>query len=122
MVGAAYVLLGMLGFTVTAQVGFFAPEGGLLFGLLQVNGFHNVLHLVIGAVLVAGGLRNAATASTVNAIVGALYLVLGLAGLFLVGTELNVLALNVADNALHFATAVVLLAAGLGADARTARR
>jgi hypothetical protein len=53
-----------------------------------------------------------------NTIIGAVYLLLGVVGLLLVGGDnpLNVLALNGADNVLHFASAVVLLAVGLGAD------
>ena len=114
--GAAYVLIGVLGFTVTSGVGFFATKGGLLLGIFEVNIFHNVVHLLIGAALLIAGLSTVRAASTVNSVVGAAYLVLGLAGLFLVGTALNILALNVADNVLHFASAAVLLAVGLGAD------
>lgn len=114
--GAAYVLIGVLGFTVTSGVGFFATRGGLLLGIFEVNIFHNVVHILIGAALLIAGLSTVRAASTVNSVVGAAYLVLGLAGLFLVGTALNILALNVADNVLHFASAAVLLAVGLGAD------
>jgi hypothetical protein len=114
--GAVYVLIGLLGFTVTSGVGFFATEGGLLLGIFQVNLFHNIAHILIGAALLIAGLSNVRAARTVNSVVGAAYLVLGLAGLFLVGTALNILALNVADNVLHFASAVLLLAVGLGAD------
>ena len=114
--GAVYVLIGVLGFTVTSGVGFFATEGGLLLGIFEVNIFHNVAHLLIGAALLIAGLSSARAAKTVNSVVGAAYLVLGLAGLFLVGTALNILALNVADNVLHFASAAILLAVGLGAD------
>jgi hypothetical protein len=114
--GAVYVLIGILGFTVTSGVSFFATEGGLLLGVFEVNIFHNVAHLLIGAALLIAGLSSVRAAKTVNAVVGAAYLVLGLAGLFLVGTALNILALNVADNVLHFASAAVLLAVGLGAD------
>ncbi len=117
--GAVYVLVGALGFTVTSGVGFFATEGGLLLGIFQVNIFHNVAHLLIGAALLMAGLSSVRAAKTVNGVIGAAYLVLGLAGLFLVGTALNVLALNVADNGLHFASAVILLAVGLGADRAT---
>ena len=116
--GAVYVLIGVLGFTVTPGVGFFATEGGLLLGVFEVNVFHNVAHLLIGAALLIAGLSTVRAARTVNSVVGAAYLVLGLAGLFLVGTALNILALNVADNVLHFASAAVLLAVGLGADQR----
>jgi hypothetical protein len=50
--------------------------------------------------------------------VGAVYLLVGILGLFLVGSEANILALNSADNVLHFASAVVLLGIGLSADKR----
>ena len=73
IVGAFFVLIGLLGFTVTGGVGFFDTEGGLLADLFQVNVFHNVIHI---------------------------------------------LALNAADNVLHFATAVLLLVVGIGADSR----
>jgi hypothetical protein len=120
IIGAMYVLIGVLGFTVTSGVGFFATQGGLLLGIFQVNIFHNVAHILIGAALLIAGLHSVRAASTVNFIVGAAHLVLGLAGLFLIGTALNILALNVADNVLHFASAAVLLAVGLGADKRVA--
>ncbi len=54
-------------------------------------------------------------AQLANTLVGLALLLLGLAGLFLIGTSLNFLAINVADNVLHFGTAAVLLAVGLGA-------
>ena len=116
IVGAAYLLVGILGFTVTGGVGFLAPQGGLLFGLLEVNALHNIVHILIGAALLLASLSSVRAARTANSVVGAACLVLGLAGLFLVGSPLNVLAVNVADNVLHFGTASVLLAVGLGAD------
>jgi len=81
-----------------------------------VNVFDNVAHILVGAALLLAGLSNARSAKIVNGVVGAAYLALGLAGLFLVGSALNILALNVADNVLHFGSAVVLLAVSLGAD------
>jgi len=114
--GVGYVLVGLLECTVTAGVGFFATEGGLLFGIFEVNVFDNVAHILVGAALLLAGLSNARSAKIVNGVVGAAYLALGLAGLFLVGSALNILALNVADNVLQFGSAVVLLAVSLGAD------
>jgi hypothetical protein len=58
-------------------------------------------------------------ARTTNTIVGAAYLLLGLVGLFILESAANILALNGADNVLHFASAAVLLAVGLGADKST---
>jgi len=120
--GAVYLLVGVLGFFFTNGVGLFATEGGLLLGIFEVNPFHNVAHLLIGAALLFAGLANVKAARTTNTIVGAAYLLLGVVGLFILDSAVNILALNGADNVLHFASAAVLLAVGLGADksARTA--
>lgn len=106
--GAAYLLIGGAGFLV--------PPEGLLLGLFEVNLPHNVVHVVIGAALLMAGLSGARPAKTVNGVVGALCLALGLVGLFVVGTPFNVLAINGADNVLHFGSAVLLLAVGVGAE------
>jgi hypothetical protein len=120
--GAVYLLVGALGFAVTGGVGFIATEGGLLLGIFEVNPLHNIAHLLIGAALLIAGLSSVVAAKSVNVIVGAAYLLLGIVGFFLVGTSLNVLALNTFDHFLHLASALVLLGVGLAAErgARTA--
>lgn len=114
--GAVYLLVGALGFAVTGGVGFIATEGGLLLGIFEVNPLHNIAHLLIGGALLIAGLSSVVAAKTVNIIVGATYLLLGIVGFFLVGTALNILALNTFDHFLHLASAVVLLGIGLAAD------
>ena len=114
--GAFYIAVGLLGFTVSTGRDFFAAEGGLLLVLFELNAFQNIVHLVIGAVLLLCGLRSVGAARTANPVVGAFCLLLGLVGLFIIGSDANILAINGNDNVLHFGTAVVLLAAGLGAD------
>ncbi|WP_419817863.1 DUF4383 domain-containing protein [Glaciibacter flavus] len=114
--GAVYLLVGLLGFFVTAGVGFIATQGGLLLGIFAVNPLHNVAHLLIGAALLIAGLSNALAAKTTNTTIGAVYLLLGIVGFFLAGTDLNILALNTADHFLHLASAIVLLGTGLAAD------
>jgi len=114
--GGVYLLVGLLGFAVTGGVSFIATEGGLLLGIFAVNPLHNIAHLLIGAALLIAGLSNVAAAKTVNTVVGAVYLLLGIVGFFLVGTALNILALNTADHFLHLASAIVLLGVGLAAD------
>ncbi|QKJ18739.1 DUF4383 domain-containing protein [Microbacterium hominis] len=114
--GAVYVLVGLLGFAVTGGVGFLATDGGLLLGIFAVNPLHNVAHLLIGGALLVAGLAGARSAKTVNTVVGAAYLLLGVVGFFLVGTPANILALNVPDHFLHLASAIVLLGVGLGAE------
>ncbi len=79
----------------------------------------NTIDLLVAALLIAG-LANIRAAKTVNTVIGAAYLLLGVAGFFLVGTAANILALNVPDHFLHLASAIVLLGVGLGAE-RTAR-
>jgi hypothetical protein len=114
--GAVYILVGLLGFAVTGGVGFLATEGGLLLGIFMVNPLHNIAHLLIGAALLIAGLASARAAKTVNIIIGATYLLLGVVGFFLVGTALNILALNTFDHFLHLASAIVLLGVGLAAE------
>ena len=114
--GAVYLLVGLLGFAVTGGVGFIATEGGLLLGIFEVNPLHNVAHLLIGAALLVTGLMSAKAAKATNITIGAVYLLLGVVGFFLVGTALNILALNTFDHFLHLASAIVLLGVGLAAD------
>lgn len=116
--GAVYLLVGILGFFVTAGVGFFATEGNPLI-VFEVNPLHNIIHLAIGAALLLAGLKSVSAAKGVNTTVGAVYLLVGILGLFLVGTSLNIIALNGADNVLHLASAVLLLGVGLSQDKST---
>ena len=117
--GAVYLLVGLLGFAVTGGIGFLATKGGLLLGIFEVNPLHNIAHLLIGAALLIAGLSSVAAAKGVNTTVGAVYLLLGIVGFFLVGTNLNILALNTADHFLHLASAIVLLGVGLAGDKST---
>jgi len=119
--GAVYLLVGLLGFAVTAGVGFIATEGGFILGIFEVNPLHNIVHLLIGAALLIAGLSSVSAAKVVNTTVGAVYLLLGIVGFFIADSSLNILALNVGDHFLHLATAVLLLGVGLAAD-RSGRR
>lgn len=105
VLGAALVLIGALGFT--------ANDEAWLFGILSVNPAQNVMHLVLGAALVA--IAFSAKAPLLAAIVGTVLLTIGIAGLFIISTPSNVIAVNGAANLLHFVCAAVLLAVGLGA-------
>jgi hypothetical protein len=104
--GAVYVLVGILGF-----IDPLVDDQDKLFGIFGVNGFHNVAHLAVGALLLFGS-RAADTARLVNLVVGIVYLLLGVLGLFGIlieeGQSLD-LNNNPADTALHFATAALAL-------------
>lgn len=116
--GVVYLLVGILGFFITSSTGFIATNGPKLLGLFEINPLHNVAHLLIGAALLIAGLSGARAAKGLNATIGAVYLLLGVVGLLIASgnNPLNILALNGADNVLHFGSAVVLLAVGIGAD------
>jgi hypothetical protein len=116
VVGGVFLLVGLLGVVVTGFSNFAGTEGDTLI-VFDVNPLHNIVHLAIGALLVASS-RSVAGAKAANTTVGAVYLLVGILGLFLVGSDANILALNSADNVLHFASAVVLLGIGLSADKR----
>jgi hypothetical protein len=116
VVGVVYLLLGGFGFLASSAHAFFGTRGGLLLGVFEVNAFQNIIHVLFGAALLMAGVSHLRAAKTVNTVVGAACLVLGIVGLYLVDGPANVFALNAPDQTLHFATAVVLLAAGLGAD------
>ena len=120
--GAVYIVVGALGFAVTGGVSFLATQGGMLLGIFMVNPLHNVAHLLIGAALLVAGLVSTRAAKATNTVVGAAYLLLGIVGFFLVGTAANILALNTFDHFLHLASALLLLAVGVGVERAAPRR
>jgi Domain of unknown function (DUF4383) len=111
--GAVYVVVGLLGFVVTGFSQFAATSGDKLV-LFGVNPLHNLVHVAVGAVWLAAS-RREPSARVVSALIGAVYLVVGVVGLFVVGgsSELNILNLNQPDNLLHFASALGALYFGL---------
>jgi hypothetical protein len=115
VLGIVYLLVGVLGFVVTSGVGFASTEGKTLLGF-ELNPLHNIVHLLVGALLLYGATRGVGPSRAVNTAVGAVYLLVGIIGLFILDSSANILALNSADNVLHLVSAVALLAAGLAAD------
>jgi hypothetical protein len=112
--GAVYVLVGLVGFMVDSS-GFADTDGEKLLGIFEVNPLHNLAHIAIGLALL-GASRTLASARATNSVVGGAYLLLGVLGLFILDSEVNILALNAADNGLHLASAALLLGVALGAD------
>jgi hypothetical protein len=116
VLGAALLALGALGFAVTTGEDFTADNGGLLLGLLLLNGLQNCVHLLLGAALLACGFGPVRRARTGNSVVAVALFLLGILGLFITGTPENFLSFNGADNVLHFGLAVVLLAVSVGGE------
>jgi hypothetical protein len=92
-----------------------AFAGYAVFAALTGRPLLLALFAVAAAALAVAALIGVASARIANIIAGTAWLVLGYAGLFLVGTEFNVLRLGAIGEVVLFAAATVHLAVGLGA-------
>lgn len=118
--GVVYSLVGVLGFAVSSDVAFAGKTGASLLGF-DVNGLHNVVHLLIGVALVLAS-RTHAAARAANVTIGAVYVLLAVLGPFINDTALDIIGLNGADHFLHLASGLVLVGVALAADKRRAVR
>ena len=73
--GLVYVLIGILGFVPGITVATAIPGQGLLLGIFAVNLIHNIAHLLLGAILIAGGMMPANTVM-VNKVMAVIFAVL----------------------------------------------
>ena len=112
--GATLVVVGILGFFYSSSFGSPGEVDGVL-GILDVNGWHNVVHIATGAL---GLLSLGYSSARLYALgLGAVYVVVAIWG-FAVGDGgaiLGFIAVNTEDNVLH----AVIGLAGLGAYAAT---
>jgi hypothetical protein len=131
LVGGVLVVAGIIGFFYAS--GFDTGDKVCIndncdkvFGILGVNGWHNLVHLGIGAVLL---LAAGAAARTAALGVGALYIVLSILGFIATGdggigflaehnTLIDLVPVNNEDNVLHLILGVTGIAAGLASGAR----
>ena len=111
--GAIYLLVGVVGFFVTGFDDFFAHDTNETLVGFEINGMHNVVHIVIG---VAGLLlgRTLAGARTYGWLLAIGYGAAFVYGLIAIGETWDFLSINAADNVLHVLTAIVGLAIALG--------
>jgi hypothetical protein len=121
--GAVLVLVGIVGFLVEPSfgVGDSAERGTLI--LFDINGWHNVVHLLSGIVGLAM-VGSAAKARLFAIGYGVVYVLVTILG-FAVGDGgllLSLIPINTADNLLHLAIAVTGIAVGLASPAGAAPR
>lgn len=102
--GAVYLLVGVLGFILLP-----GGEGDVL-GLFPVNVLLNIVHLLLGAILLYGSMSFAAAVQTTRG-VGAVLIILGILG-FIVPDGFGLVPLGGNDIWLHLATGAILLAVG----------
>jgi len=126
VLGAVFAFVGIAGFIPGLTTGIeeidVATPGShaMLLGVFQVSIVHNLVHLMFAAagLALAGSVPGSRGFLLVG---GVLYAVLGVYGLVVPhDSAANFVPVNGADNVLHFALAVVMLALGifLGRDAR----
>ena len=112
--GATYALVGLAGFFITGDVPFIGEEGEPLI-IFDVNGMHNIVHLLIGLALLAAS-RTQAAARATNLTIGIVYIALGALGPVINDTAVDIVGLNGADHGLHLASGALLAAVALFAD------
>lgn len=111
--GAVLVAAGILGFFYNAEFTSDKSERDAVLGVLDVNGWHNVVHIATGLL----GLMAASSWSTARTYafgLGAVYIMVAVWG-FIVGdgdSILSIIPVNTEDNILHVLIGVAGLAAG----------
>jgi hypothetical protein len=103
VVGAVLVLAGIIGFFYNAEFTSDESVRDAVFGVLDVNGWHNVVHILTGAIgLLAYG-AGVYAARTYAMALGIVYLIVAAWG-FMVGdgdSILSIIPVNTEDNVLH---------------------
>lgn len=120
LVGGTLLVVGIIGFFYSAS---FGDPGTVdsVFGIFAVNGWHNVVHILTGAL----GLLVAGYAAREYALgLGVVYLVVAIWG-FVIGDNesiLSIVPVNTEDNILHLVLGLLGLAAGAATPADERRR
>jgi hypothetical protein len=113
LIGATLVVAGIVGFFYSSAFGSPGKVDGVL-GILDVNGWHNVVHIASGLLGLAMS-RSYSAARLYCLLLAGAYTVVAIWG-FVVGdggTILGFLPVNTEDNVLHTVIAVVSLVVGL---------
>jgi hypothetical protein len=119
VVGVVFLLVGVVGFIpgITTNYGDMSfaghHSGAMLLGVFQVSALHNIVHLLFG---IAGVVLARTVAGARNFLIygGAIYAVLWLYGVLIDPTSAaNFVPVNMADNWLHLALAVGMIALGV---------
>jgi hypothetical protein len=118
VVGATLVVAGIIGFFYNST---FTSDKGVrdaVFGILDVNGWHNVVHILTGVVTLAFAFQREAAARTWALVFGVVYIAVAAWG-FIIGdgdSILSIIPVNTEDSVLH----LLLGVAGVATYALTA--
>ena len=113
LVGATLVVAGIIGFFYNAEFTSNESVRDAVFGILDVNGWHNLVHILTGVLGLLAFATGAYAARTYALALGVVYLLVAAWG-FIVGdgeSILSIIPVNTEDNILH----LLLGVAGVGA-------
>ncbi len=114
LIGAVLLLAGIIGFFYSSSFGSPGDREAVL-GILDVNGWHNLVHLASGALGLLAFASGPAASRTYALAFGAVYIVVAIWG-FIIGSGesiLSIIPINTEDNILHLILGVL----GVGAYA-----
>ena len=116
LAGAALLAAGLLGFI--ADSAFDTGNGidGDKLIVFEVNGWHNIVHILSGVVLLAASAKRASGKAVAIAF-GVVYGLVTIIGLIDGSDVLGIIPVNPADNVLHIALSLAGIVAGLVSDA-----
>lgn len=121
LIGAVLLVAGIIGFFYSAAFGTPGNVDAVL-GILDVNGWHNLVHVASGALGLLAFASGPAASRTYALAFGAIYLVVAIWG-FIIGSGESILTLipvNTEDNILHLILGVLGLGAYAASDPATA--
>jgi hypothetical protein len=117
LIGAVLVVAGIIGFFYSSSFG--APgEVDAVLGVLDVNAWHNIVHIASGALGVLAFTSGPAASRTYALAFGAIYIVVAIWG-FAIGSGDSILGfipINTEDNVLHAILGIVGIAAYAASD------
>lgn len=108
-IGGFLVLFAVLG--LAEGLAMFTTNGAVVMGL-TTNGLLSVISLLVGLVLIGAAVRGGHLASTISMITGIGFLVSGLGNMFVLSTQMNVLAFSLANVFFSFVVGCFLLFLG----------
>lgn len=120
--GAVLVVAGVIGFFYESAFTSDESVRDAVFGILDVNGWHNVVHIATGALGLAAFAGGAYAAGAYALGLGVVYIAVAVRG-FIVGdgdSILSIVPVNTEDNVLHLVIGLVGLGAGAAAGERGA--
>jgi hypothetical protein len=116
--GAALTVAGIIGFFYNSEFTSNKAVRDAVFGILDVNGWHNVVHILSGVLgLAVAGRYGASRAYALG--LGVVYIAVAIWG-FIIGNGdsiLSIVPVNTEDNVLHLFIGVAGIAAGMATPA-----